>query len=250
MSENRRFECDSGDGTELVVTPAGIGRVWLRTNWPEAAEEGLIRLSRDDARALGDRGRRGAGNGGAAAMKPDLEAMMHEVATEMRAFARRGVFSGTTSALDRRYLLRCRRIHVETSTTIIFTRDVGYHTSGWWKNPDYERCWHLSLSAAPSSIILARPVFAELDRKTRDAWVKAFFGDELPKVWVEPPYSPDGKARDVWHWRLFADEVWQPLLPRGEVYSRELTEAGWLSASEVLALDESKREVEEVHGGR
>jgi hypothetical protein len=55
MQENRRFECDSGDGTELVVTPAGIGRVWLRTNWPDAAEEGLIRLSRDDARALGRR---------------------------------------------------------------------------------------------------------------------------------------------------------------------------------------------------
>lgn len=28
----------------------------------------------------------------------------------------------------------------------ILTRDIGYHSSGWWKNPDFERCLHLSIS--------------------------------------------------------------------------------------------------------
>jgi hypothetical protein len=29
-----------------------------------------------------------------------------------------------------------------------FPLDIGAHTSGWWKNPDYEACWHLSISYA------------------------------------------------------------------------------------------------------
>src|SRR6478735_9787374 len=111
----------------------------------------------------------------------DIEEEMHRVVDEMRSVARGGVFRGTTRAADSLYLRSCRRVHAETSTVLIFTRDTGYHTSGWWKNPDYERRWHLSLSAAPSSIILAKPVFTELDRKTRDAWAKAFFGDDLRK---------------------------------------------------------------------
>jgi hypothetical protein len=36
---------------------------------------------------------------------------------------------------------------------------------------------------------------------------------------------------------LFCDAQWQPILPRKEVYTREFTEAGWRSASQVLAED-------------
>jgi hypothetical protein len=32
---------------------------------------------------------------------------------------------------------------------------------------------------------------------------------------------------------VFCDERWQPILPRGEVYSREFTEKGWKSFSEM-----------------
>lgn len=164
----------------------------------------------------------------------DLEKEMARVVGAMRNVALTGLFRGGRVG-DQIYLAQCRAVHSPTSTALIFTRDTGYHTSGWWKNPDYERCWHLSLSAAPSPLILARPIVRELDRRTRDAWARAFFGEDVSKVWVEPPYSPEGKAHDVWHWRLFCDAGWQPILPRGEVYSRELTEAGWMSASEVLA---------------
>lgn len=40
-----------------------------------------------------------------------------------------------------------RRWFVERiDAIVIMTRDIGYHTSGWWKNPDYERCFHVSIS--------------------------------------------------------------------------------------------------------
>ena len=30
-------------------------------------------------------------------------------------------------------------------TSLIYTMDEGMHSIGWWKNPDYARCYHLSL---------------------------------------------------------------------------------------------------------
>lgn len=119
---------------------------------------------------------------------------------------------------------------------IIFTRDIGHHSSGWWKNPDYERCWHLSLSL---SSFLDGERLAH-DRKTFDPIVRAFFGDDARLAWIEGPYSPDGKRADVWHYRVFCDPAWQALLPRGEVYGKEFTEAGWRSFSEIhgTPLDE------------
>jgi hypothetical protein len=53
---------------------------------------------------------------------------------------------------------------------------------------------------------------------------------------ASPPYTKEGKAVDVWHYRFFIDKATMlPLFPRGEVYSRELTEVGWKSFSEVQA---------------
>jgi len=112
---------------------------------------------------------------------------------------------------------------------LIFTRDIGHHTSGWWKNPDYERCWHLSLSQvdrmsgepAPTEKVF----FAEI--------AKAFFGGDAAKLWLEGPYSPEGKSCDVWHYRLFCDAGWQPIIPRGEVYSNDRTAPRWRSFSEI-----------------
>lgn len=166
----------------------------------------------------------------------DLEKEMARVAARMRARAERDVFGGRS--LSRPALLAFMAEHTvdhaPTRTRLLLTRDVGYHTSGWWKNPLYERCYHLSLSPFPPSIVLARPVVAELDKKLHVAWVRAFFGDDCDKLWAEPPYSPEGRASNVWHHRLFCDEAWTPILPHGEVYTRTLTEAGFQSSSEVL----------------
>ena len=108
--------------------------------------------------------------------------------------------------------------------TILFTRDIGYHTSGWWKNPDYERCYHLSISFRGGN-----------EKKALAQIIDYLFGSFKNLIWVEPPYSDHGKKMEVWHYRLFCDEHWQPIKPRGEVYSTQFTERNWKSFSEINA---------------
>lgn len=127
------------------------------------------------------------------------------------------------------YFQNCRMVHPFRGITIAFTRDVGYHSSGWWKNPDFERCYHLSISFFDPATLQPRP----FDYSTARQIAKAFYTKFTKWVWVESPYSHEGKRLDVWHYRLFCDWAWQPILPRGEVYSTELTEAGWKSFSDV-----------------
>lgn len=127
----------------------------------------------------------------------------------------------------------CRGYHSGTGTMILFSRDEGMHSNGWWKNPDYERCLHLSLSFyeidASGTPLSPRPKDEALSAR----WVDAFFGDDKKLLWCEPPYSREGKRSDVWHYRLFVDKAWRPIKPRGEVYTREFTDAGWKSYSDV-----------------
>ncbi|MCK5236435.1 MAG: hypothetical protein KAR06_05545, partial [Deltaproteobacteria bacterium] len=40
----------------------------------------------------------------------------------------------------------CRGFYMPLGVMLIFTRDEGMHDAGWWKNPDYARCYHLSIS--------------------------------------------------------------------------------------------------------
>jgi hypothetical protein len=68
-----------------------------------------------------------------------------------------------------------------------------------------------------------------------EKWLDAFYRDAKCHVWSEPPFSKTGKAFGMWHYRVFCTKFWTPITPRGEVYSRELTEAGWKSFSELQA---------------
>jgi len=151
-------------------------------------------------------------------------------AERARARAARGVFDGRMHPKSAYYFDRCRHLHSETGTQLIFTRDIGHHTSGWLKNPDYERCYHLSLSFFDGETGERAPQ----NRRLSGRWAKAFYGQDVRLAWVEPSASHYGKRLQVWHWRLFCDEHWQPIHPRGEVYSTELTELGWKSASQVM----------------
>ncbi|TAL43258.1 MAG: hypothetical protein EPN91_06815 [Salinibacterium sp.] len=157
------------------------------------------------------------------------------VAKEMHLNAAHGSVNGTEASYHSLYFESCKRRRY--GTNLIFSRDVGHHTSGWFKNPDYERCIHLSTS--PVSSAIWTPDTPDLDKALERAWLKAFFGEFLRYVWSESPKTPRGKDLNVWHWRLFCNEHWEPILPRGEVYSRELTEAGWQSASELGIVIES-----------
>lgn len=134
--------------------------------------------------------------------------------------ATKGFLDGTE---ETQWLVRyCRHI-IEwggSPATVIFTADVGHHTCGWWKNPDYERCWHLSCS------------FAEgFTRQRGDSLAKLLFEEFANLCWIEPPYSEHGKQIEVYHYRLFCDRGWNPIKPDGEVYSRRMPK-NWLSFSE------------------
>lgn len=130
------------------------------------------------------------------------------------------------------YVNRCRIYHAGTNALLILTRDVGHHSSGWFKNPDWERCWHLSISFWVNNV--SQPH----DRMSALKWVEAIFTTEERKyLWIESPFSEQGKAADVYHYRVFCDRGWRPIKPRGEVYDKTNTPADWLSWSDARAKE-------------
>lgn len=137
-----------------------------------------------------------------------------------------GFFNGQNMGSP--YFESCRWWIVQYECMVIFTRDIGHHTCGWWKNPDYERCYHLSISFPGGK-----------NKHALEKILDNLFGADKRKLWIEPPYSQQGKSMEVWHYRLFCDEFWQAIIPRGEVYSKELTEAGWKSYSEIHKNEKS-----------
>jgi hypothetical protein len=174
----------------------------------------------------------------------DLEKWMADIASDMKRVAQYGYHTGRLESPERiRYFKRCHAVDAETGSSLIFTRDAGMHTSGWWKNPDYERCLHLSLSffeveAGFRDLGGSRVEPAALkskDRRLTEKWLELFFGELRRYIWAEPPFSEEGKLRDVWHYRVFVmTPTWNiPMLPRDEVYTKELTAAGWLSYSDL-----------------
>lgn len=150
--------------------------------------------------------------------------------------AGRTVYDGRVTPVNQRLIESLRylfSITPDISARIIYSRDVGHHTGGWWKNPDYERCLHLSLSFCVNPTDEPLPFLRE-----PAAWIAgAFWGQHAKWSWLEKPYSPEGQHADVWHYRLFCDRSWSPILPRGEVYSRENTPVDWRSYSEVHDLN-------------
>lgn len=149
------------------------------------------------------------------------------------------IYDGRANAQNQERINACAYLYSitpEISARLIYTRDAGHHTGGWWANPDYERCLHLSLS------FIVNPTDDPLPflREPAAAIARAFWGEAARQAWIERPYSDDGKRLDVWHYRLFCDVTWSPQLPRGEVYSRENTPRNWRSFSEVHNLDLSE----------
>lgn len=89
--------------------------------------------------------------------------------------AKNGIFGDTSATMD--YLDKCRWFLERYDCIIIFTRDEGAHTCGWWKNPDYERCYHLSISFPGG-----------WNRKKAEYILDRIFGYNKRMLWCEPPY--------------------------------------------------------------
>lgn len=112
------------------------------------------------------------------------------------------------------------RLAAEVQISLIYSFDHGPHASGWWRNSDYDRCFHLSFAALNGSAYVDMP---EIDRR---AWPRAFFGDNVAMAWWEPPaaegdpYRNAPASRYTHHVRLFIDRATgRPIVPAGEVYT-------------------------------
>src|SRR5665213_1761501 len=152
------------------------------------------------------------------------------VADKLRDASTQGEFTGRMNSFSAWYLGLCTGFHASTGSWLIFTRDSGHHTSGWFKNPDFEWCQHLSISfREPFNFRKPR----QFDSTLADEWVEIFFGDDRRHAWKESAKTAEGKRIEVVHWRVFCDQYFRPIHPRGEVYSTEFTEKGWQSWGEL-----------------
>jgi hypothetical protein len=165
---------------------------------------------------------------------PSMERFAHS----MKAHARSGVWNGREDGTRLPYYQNARRIHRESGTTLILTREYGYHTGGWFKNPEYERAWHLSLSFRDP--LLGHP--RDFDQPLAEAWVRCVFGEWVTYIWEETQTDQFRHIPpEVRHYRVFCDERWQPIIPRGEVYSTQFTERDWKSWSDARHAEEMLR---------
>lgn len=103
----------------------------------------------------------------------------------------------------------------EAMTCIILTFDIGHHGCGWWKNSQYDRCLHLSISMSNDGINSVEATQEEIK-----AWIELVFKDVHPDalkwLWREPGYE----RKEINHYRLFYSKITnQPILPEGEVYT-------------------------------
>lgn len=129
-------------------------------------------------------------------------------------------------------VMACRHyamLNRDAMVSAIFQMETGYHSSGWWKNPDYDRCFHLSVSFLDPETLQFFPI-----KKRQAGFVaKKFFPENHNMTWYEGPYSQEGKKAGVNHYRLFCDPGWSPITPRSEVYDKTWTPADWKSFSDI-----------------
>lgn len=158
---------------------------------------------------------------------PTLDGLADEMALIAARLFRRSrgwVHRGEVGRAMLRELERCTVDHGPTRTRVMLTRDAGMHSSGWLRNPEFERCFHLSLSPFPDDVHVTIPHVEATRSRIEAAWVRTVYREHTP-VYV---------ARAAVHGRreAAAGRALAPVLQ-----PRVAAELGWRSASQVLAED-------------
>lgn len=143
--------------------------------------------------------------------------------------ANSGIWNGRDNSP---YYRAAFRVYANSGVSLGLTRDEGHHTSGWFKNPDYERCYHLSIMFRDPET--EAPI--RFDFKAAKVWIQLVFPAWQRFIWEEGQVS----HIPVRHYRVFCDAAWKPIVPRGEVYTRDFIEKGWKSWSDVQ--DDKRKE--------
>jgi hypothetical protein len=120
---------------------------------------------------------------------PEPSAAQLALVNQMRFKARQGWYIGTEETLVRHGAMRdifsATNPH-ELGTRLILTRDRMHHSVGWWRNADYECCWHLSISCrdlAKAGEQPAAPDFEPVSHEEEVFWGRLFFGEHARWVW-------------------------------------------------------------------
>lgn len=145
-----------------------------------------------------------------------------------------GWYTGDMASLERHGAneIATAETDPELTMSLLLTKDRMHHSVGWWRNAEYEYCWHLSMSAATTTdyrrylTLGVTPSFQDIPQEERIYWGRVFFGEHASKLWYEPggtdPRLTKVEARErahMHHLRLFLNPLTlQPHIPRGEVY--------------------------------
>lgn len=174
---------------------------------------------------------------------PEVTREHRRLAGRMRRKALAGWYVGDERSLE---LFGARHLtggatDPELLISLLLSRDKMHHSVGWWRNAEYEYCWHLSVSAKPIEELGPHPdiplwgvtPYAQVPRAEIRYWIHAFFPVDFDKVWMEPGGTDPRLTREearahatMWHARLFLHptildprgEPFHPFIPQGEVY--------------------------------
>lgn len=171
---------------------------------------------------------------------PEITPEHRNVARQMRAEAKRGWYTGTPITAASHVARRGVRskVNPELAISLSLSRDKMHHSVGWWRNAEYEYCWHLSIAckaweASLSPAAWTAAAFEEFPRDEVRYWAWAFYPQDTDKVWQEPGgtdprLTPEEKHRHatMWHLRVFLHpeildargEPFHTFIPKGEVY--------------------------------
>jgi hypothetical protein len=168
-------------------------------------------------------------------MKPEIAVADYGIARTMIRAATAGWYTGDAASLIRFGQRRdvIGRTEPGLVVRMMLSRDRMHHSVGWFRNAEYEYCWHLSISAwerdsytAGRSPRDAGSTAADIPAAEERYWSFAFFPEDYDKLWHEPGgtdprLTPAEKMRHrhFAHLRLFLDpETLEPFIPQGEVY--------------------------------
>lgn len=138
------------------------------------------------------------------------------------------------AAYGGRHVAPARTHEHELMTSLLFSRDRMHHSVGWWRNAEYEYCYHLSMTCWSMSdykrglLTGVEPDPVEIPAEEIRFWSLLIFGPKfVTMAWHEPggtdPRLTPREARrrrHMQHLRVFMNPLtFQPFIPKGEVYT-------------------------------
>lgn len=174
-------------------------------------------------------------------MLPEPTEAEVRVGFELRAKARTGWYLGDIDTLDRfgaRQVLPAKTNPNELMISLLLSRDRMHHSVGWWRNAEYEYCWHLSMCAwdkadydhqmtrEENRLPFHEPKRVDIPKDELKFWALIVFGGHIDKLWHEPGGTDPRLSlqeridrRNFVHLRMFLNPLTGgPFIPKGEVY--------------------------------